>query len=247
VTSLMAWRMFSLTPLACGFGPRLVLSTTLVGCQLALIIALTFYAAQEVRESLGYRTLFVAAAALEIELVSRGMTVLGLGPLDDGLERNNPAARLATIGVWVACTLGAIGSNLGEGDETYTTLIPMMLDAIGLLAMGLLAAIATRGFMAVVVEHNRHAGVRLGAFFIAAGLPLAHAASGDWVSLEDTLGDFGMACAPEAMLMGVFLIVERRISRTPKQGARTRSFWSEAALPATAYLVLPLVWWRLAR
>jgi hypothetical protein len=246
-TSVMAWRIFSLTSLACDFGPRLVLSTALVSCQFALILVLTFYAAREVRESLGYRILFVAAAAVEIELVSRGMSVLGLGPLEDGLERNNRAARFAAVGVWVACTLGAIGSNLGEGDEIYTTLIPMTLAATGLLAMALLASIVTRGFKTVVVERDDYAGMRLGAFFISAGLPLAQAASGDWVSLTDTLVDYGVACVPEGILIGLFLLVEGCLSRDPDHGSRPRSFWSNALLPTAAYLALPLIWWRLFR
>jgi hypothetical protein len=245
-TSVMAWRIFSLTSLACGFGPRLVLSTALVSCQFALILVLTFYAAREVRESLGYRILFVGAAAVEIEVVSRGMSVLGLGPLEDGLERDNRAARYAAIGIWIACTLGAIGSNLGEGDEIYTTLIPMILDSVGLLIVGFLASIATRGFKTVVVERDDWAGVRLGAFFVSAGLPLARAASGDWVSLTDTLVDFGVACVPEGILVVVFLIVEGLILREPDR-PRPRSFWANDVLPTAVYLALPLILGRLFR
>jgi hypothetical protein len=132
--------MFSLMPLTCGLRPRIAHSLTLAGCYATLALVLTIHAAEQVRESLFYRALFLAAAARAIEVLSRGLAVFGLNPVVDGLERDNRAVRFATIGLWVERTAGAIGANLGEGDEIDTTLIPMALCTIGLLSLGFAAS-----------------------------------------------------------------------------------------------------------
>lgn len=232
------WRMFSLTSLARAARARTLLIIAGVACAVALWAALRFFAAREVRETIGYQLLFLAAGIIALEMSTHAFAALGLDAHGDALERNNPAALPAVIGLWIAVTNCAIGANLGEGDDIFTTLVPLALAALILIGFGLGWSAGTRGFAGVVVERDRAAGLRCGGALIAASLPLAKAASGDWVSLSATLRDFAAALPFEALLLAVTLAVESAGQRARRAGRAWASRPGGCVLPALAYLGL---------
>lgn len=174
-------------------------------------------AAKEVRETVGYQVLFVAATAVAFGFATRGLAVLGIDLIADGVERYNPAAQIACGGLWVAITICSGGANLGEGDFVFTTIGPFVFAELLLLAFAAGFSVATSGFEAIVIEHNVWAGVRFAGWLIAGSLPLAWAASGDWVSAEATLHDFGRTVPVLLGLLACGITIERRGNavRTP--------------------------------
>jgi hypothetical protein len=212
------------------------MAVTLGGCYLALLLALATYATAEVSSSAGYCLLFLGWGAIATEAVTRGLAALGLDADADGLERNNAAARFTIGGAWIACTCCAIGANLGEGDELNTTSVPLVWCATALLAVACVVALATRGFAAVTVERERAAGLRLGAMFVAASIPLAHAASGDWVSIQATAADFQSALPSMIRVLGLALAAEMWFVREWRRN-RVDAVWSRGMLPSAIYVL----------
>jgi hypothetical protein len=233
-------RLCLVTSLSCGPAPRLVIGEVLGGYYVALWLALTFFAAEEVRASMGYRLMFLAAGVLLLELVAGGIALLGLDSCADGLERNNAAARIAFLGLCVGCMVCAIGANIGEGDDIGSTFVPLALCALGLLGSGLALAAGSRGYANVTIEHDVRAGVRLGASFIGVSLPLSQAASGDWESLEATLTDFGSAVPWVSAIVALSLAMEAWLRRSRRPAVGTSS-WAYAVIPAASNLLLGAV------
>jgi hypothetical protein len=206
-------RVLVFTSLARPFETRITLFLTQPVCLIVLWLFIATEAASEVRNTVGYQWLFVTATAVAFGVATTGLSVLGLDPVADVLERHNHAALIAIAGLWVAVTVCSAGANLGEGDTVFTTLIPLALSVIILLAFTLVYAAATSGFSAIAIAHNTFAGIRLASFLIAASFVLARAGSGDWVSLSATLADFSKALPPLAALLAVAIAVERYAAR----------------------------------
>jgi len=165
----------------------------------------------------------------------------------DGFERQNVAARIAIIGLWIAVTICAIGANIGEGDEIETTLLPLGLCAGNLLAVAVGLSMATRGFSPVAIERDRAAGVRIGSLFVASSVPLARAASGDWVSTEATVRDFAVTGPMLVALVVCAAVAEAWFTRARRDTLREGSLWAHGVLPATGYFFLVTAAWRFIR
>lgn len=240
-------RIWAVGTLAGEATPRRRMLWLLGGCGVGLWLVLRFFAAQEVRESIGYQWLFVMAWIVAVDVGARGLALMGLDLEADGFERRNPAARSALAGYCIAVTLGAIGANLGEGDELSTTLFPLGLAVAGVLAVALGMASASRGFATVTVERDAAAGLRMGGLFVAAGVPLARAASGDWFTMGATLRDFG-ATGPWLIALVVVAVAMEVWWRKMKRGnGREKSAWRERVLPLVAYAGIAALAWRSIR
>ena len=187
------------------------------------------------------------AAFMSLARISHLMKTRGLDLETDGFERQNVAARIAIIGLWIAVTICAIGANLGEGEEIETTLFPLGLCAGGLLAVALGLSMATRGFSPVAIERDRAAGVRIASLFVASSVPLARAASGDWVSTEETVRDFAVAVPTLVALVVCAAVAEAWFTRARRNTPREGSLWAHGVLPATGYFFLVTAAWRFIR
>jgi len=202
-------RLFSLTPLACRRLHRWVVGLTLPVCLVFMLTVLRTWADPEVRSSPAYQLGFLiawGAALLWAHLVG---WLLGLGWLEQGLERGNPGAVWAGVGLTVGTTLAVAGANIGEGETMATTIGPMFLAVGALLGLWGLFTAMTGNTATVTVERDNAAGLRLGSVLVAWGLVLGRSVAGDWVSVEATLRDFlYQGLLPGLGLLGLAVVIE---------------------------------------
>jgi hypothetical protein len=198
-------------------------AATFFSCLGGLWISLTRFAAAEIRDDLAYQGLFVAGGAAAIAAATIGLCVLGIDAVDDGVARANPAACVATCGLWVAVTLCAIGSNIGDGDFVGTGFIPLAIGLAMLIGLTAVYSAATRMFAVITVDRSRAAGVRFAGFIIAAAVPVANAAAGNWVSVSATGHDFAITLPLLLGLLGLAIGLQKRAEKT--ETAAVSSSW----------------------
>lgn len=115
-------------------------------------------------------------------------------------ERNNPAPLPAFAGALLGVAALNVGSNLGRGDEAYTTLFPLALASALWVAFAVLIAACTPLLSTTVTDRRTTASVQLGAVWLTAGLILARAAAGDWISFTATTLDI-LGALPALLLL----------------------------------------------
>jgi hypothetical protein len=230
-------RLVSVDSLACESGPRVAYALTLLGCLIAVVVALQTLAPDNVRTSGNVRLLFIAATVAAIAITTLGFALLGIDALGDGIESNNPAARLSVLCLWPAVTICAIGANIGEGSFVGTTLMPLALTVIFLLMLAGIFSATTTAFTTIASDRDLGAAMRLAGVTLAWSLLLAHAAQGDWVSLRATLRDFIVAISESFGVLLFAIVVERRSSSSSREG----SFVSRAVVPAIGYVALAII------
>lgn len=189
----------------------------------------------EVRGDGWLQALFVAGGMTAIAVATEVAGLLGVNALADGIERRNRSARIAVVGLWIATTVCSIGANIGEGDTIGTTFGPLTIALGSLLLVLAVVSAATRGYVAIAMERSMAAGWRFAGLAIGASLPLAQAASGDWVSIEATLDDFVRAAPVLLALLAAAVGVEGFVARRP---VVTSDVWSRGIAPAAVFLAI---------
>lgn len=163
----------------------------------------------EVRSSVFYQAMFLAAWALVLTWVLWFGSLIGLDWLGDGIERQNRAAAWAGVGLTFGATLVVSGANIGQGPMEWTTLCPMFLASGSLLAFWALFSALRGNAAAIVVDRDRASGLRLAIMLLAWGLILGRAVAGDWVSLDATWRDVILQrLVPGLALLGLALVLE---------------------------------------
>lgn len=198
--------------------PGVVLVSALYAILLGIWIALATIAPENVRSSLSIQALFVAAGAVAIGIGTSYLTLLGIDPVADRIERGNRAAGIATVALWLAIAVCTIAANIGEGEFVATTFTPMIISLFVLFVVVFVLASVTQGFEPIVVDRSVPAALRLAGFLIACSVMLARAGAGDWISFASTTADFGRQLPGIAVLTGVAVFVERRASRRGANG-----------------------------
>jgi hypothetical protein len=198
VVCLFVWgfwlmRLWQIYSPRCPGWHRAVLTLGPLACLVTLAWAVSRYDSAEVRENGWYIFLFTAVGAVTLRLTLPLLNVLGLDVPGQAVAQRNAAALPAVVGAWLAATALNIGANIGEGDTIYTALGPLVL-ASALLAGFALAAVALTGASTAITSGREPtAGIRFGTLLLSASLPLARAASGDWISVEASCGKFAAA------------------------------------------------------
>ncbi len=208
-------RLFEAAPLTCPPRPRLILAAIFAFALAVHWVVAVGFAPANVRTEPGIQALFVVAHALLALAATHAMAALGLSAIEDGIERNNEAARIAIGAVWLALGICATGAELGEGDSVVTFFAPLVMSALALLALAAAFSAGSRAFAAITQERDRAAGIRFAGLALGWSLPLAQAAHGDWVSLAATAIDFARELPLLLAMLALALVVERR-SPTPR-------------------------------
>jgi hypothetical protein len=205
-----------------------------------LLVVLEQLADPEVRGDVFYKALFSAAAALTLLGVGLLAAMLGVGAIDDAIERRNPAAAWAICGAWLATTLVNCGANIGTGPTIYTTLGPMLmaLAALAVLWVGFTAV--TENHISIGVDRDRASGVRLAGLLVAWGLIFGRAIAGDWVSVQGTLDDFVAQGWPALALLVVAAVVEFLVR--PGRSRLAPRMLRAGVAPAALYLAMAAAW-----
>ncbi len=169
---------------------RGVLVLTPPACLSTLALAVSRYYSAEVRGNAGYILLFTAVGAVILRATLTLLNLLGLDVVGSAVGQRNAAVLPAIVGAWLAGLTLNIGANIGEGRTVYTALGPLVLACALLAGFALLVGTITQVSDSIVSGRNLAAGLRFGALMLGAGLPLAVAASGDWVSIHGILHKF---------------------------------------------------------
>lgn len=193
----------------CPTGLRLLLIAVPPALLASLAWMLHAYAPADVKNDPGYLTLFCAVGAVTLYAGCALASVLGMNPISDGIERVNSGVVAAVVGLWFGVTALNVGSNIGAGATITTTLFPLAI-ACGEIGLFAIAVAWCSGFTeAVARDQSLAAGFRFAGFVFSASLPLARAASGDWVSYSATMRDLMMAAPALACLLVAATILER--------------------------------------
>jgi len=188
---------------------RLVYFTGPLVCLSLLYLVLRQWAADDVRDSGTYLTLYMLAGAAWVGLGAQALRFLGVSPRDDVIERQNLAAAVATAGALVGITLCFAGANIGNGPGWWVVVFSATLSTGGFFLLWAVVEWLTGVSEMVTVERTSGSGLRLGGFLAGAGIVLGRAVAGDWVSAEATVRDFVAVAWFVLPLAAVAVIIER--------------------------------------
>jgi hypothetical protein len=163
----------------------------------------------DVRHDPAYLAFYLVFGAAWL-VPGRGLFGLfGISWQDDALERRNAAAAWAVAGGLAGLTAGYAGANLGDGPGWWCVLFAGGLATAAWLVAWSVVQAAGDVAEAITVERDTDAGIRLGAFLLAAGLLCGRGAAGDWTSPLQTAIEFGAAWPLLPLTLGAAW-VERR-------------------------------------
>jgi hypothetical protein len=152
---------------------------------------------------------------MSLRLTVAFMHVLPLQLPADVTERANPAVIPAFAGAMFAVTALNVGSNLGQGAEASSTLFPLGLSWLIWMTFAVATASLTPLLSAAVVERKVAASMQLGLVWLTAGLVLARADAGDWVSFDATVIDLLGTLPALAVLLAAARWLARRSTVLP--------------------------------
>ena len=211
----------------------LLLAVPLV-CAAVLFWVLVRYAASDVRDAPVYLFLYMTLGAAWLGVGgSLVLPLFGLSARDDVIERGNQAAAFAISGALLGITLCFAGGNIGDGPGWWVVVFCALLSTGALFVLWTFLDRSTHLHDAVTIDRDPAAGLRLGGFFVGAGLILGRSVAGDWESAAGTLVDFLIAAWPVLVLWGAAVGVERRLQTSPE--APDRTLVSAGLVPALLY------------
>lgn len=172
---------------------RPILALTPVVCLAGLFVLLRTAASFDVRNAPTYLAFYLVFGAAWMVPGRALFSLLGISWRYDALELRNPAAAWAVAGGLAGLLACYAGANVGDGPGWWCVAVAGGLGtAVWFLAWRVVQAVGDVA-EAVTVERDRDAGIRLGAFLLAAGLLCGRGAAGDWTSPEQTLIEFADA------------------------------------------------------
>jgi hypothetical protein len=188
---------------------RFIFIVAPVACSAMLFLVLRWWAADDVRNSGTYLLFYMVAGAAWIGACGQLLSLLGISPRDDAVERQNLAAAFATAGALAGITFCFAGANVGNGPGWWVVVFSAGLSTGAFFVLWALVENLTGISERITIERADGAGLRLAGFLIAMGMILGRAAAGDWVSAEATVRDFVMVAWPVMPLAGAAVVVER--------------------------------------
>jgi hypothetical protein len=209
------WCFTCLTSNAFGRGQSLVALALVApaACTALLLALLRRYASFDVRDDALYLAFYTTMGAAWIGIVARLSGLLGLSFRDDWLERRNPAATCAGIGLLLGSTCAFGGANIGDGPGWWVVVFCAVLSTSALAVAWWLCGASSGVMEKVILDRSISAGVRLGAFLVAAGIIAGRSVAGNWENTSATFVDFAAlswVLLPYALVIG---FVERQHAR----------------------------------
>ena len=163
-------RLLGLPTLTSGRSARWIVGITPVACFVLVLAVLRNLADLEVRDSLALQAAFLIAWGAVMIWVHVLGSLIGLEPLEHGVEARNPVAVWAGVGLMLGATLATAGANIGQGPTVATTLGPMFLAVGGLMTLWATFCLVTGCVAAVTVDRDLPSGLRMAALPVALGL-----------------------------------------------------------------------------
>jgi hypothetical protein len=191
------------------------------------------------REVVGHaddQVLFLAGGAVWLWGTAAATSVFGISPIDDAIERANPAAACAVCGaLWGSMAIYS-GANVGSGATIWTTLVPALVaTSVWLVLWALVEAISSVS-ESIAVERDLAGGIRHGGWLLASGVVLGRSVAGDFVSWEGTFADMGRTAWPAIPLAMGAVALHLRLRPTP--AVPHPKLISAGILPAVFFVAL---------
>ncbi len=214
-----------------------------IACLLMLLLVLRWWAADDVRESGTYLTFYTVMGAAWVGFCSLWLSLLGVRPRDDVIERQNLAAAFATAGALGGITFSFAGANVGNGPGWWVVVFSASLSSLAFFGLWALFEWLTGISESVTVERSGGAGLRLGGFLAATGIILGRAVAGDWVSARATVQDFAALAWPVLPLAVLAVLIERlRLSDADAHDGGSFAGFFVAAVYLTVACLYVFVW-----
>ena len=204
-------RIRTLRPGRTAAGP---LAGALALCTAMLFLVLTTWASFDVVSDPRYVFMYLVLGLAWLRLSTFLFPLVGLSLRDDLFERRNRAALATTIGGLAALTLCYAGANIGNGPGWWVVVFSAALATGTLLLAWILLGQITGVTESVTIGRDPAAGLRLGAFLVAAGMVLGRAVAGDWYSAADTVADFLIVMPALLALLVAGVVIERTVRTT---------------------------------
>lgn len=217
-------------------------------CAAAIYAVLRLYSSFDVRDNPVYIRFYLLMGMAWVGVAARFLLPwFGLSSRDDVVERKNPAAAHAIGGALLGVALCFAGGNIGNGPGWWVVVFSAALSTAAFFLLWALLDRFTGLADAVTVERDPASGIRLAGYFLGSGLILGRAVAGDWVSVEQTVIDFGKVAWPVLLLWLAALLLERNFR--PTKEAPLPSPLTHGLAPLGAYVALAFFflaqagWW----
>lgn len=208
-------------------------------CAAAIYAVLRLYSSLDVRDSPVYTRFYLLMGMTWVGVAARFLLPwFGLSSRDDVVERKNPAAAYAISGALVGVALCFAGGNIGNGPGWWVVVFSAALSTAAFFLLWTLLDRFTGLADAVTVERDPASGLRLAGYFVGSGLILGRAVAGDWVSVEQTVIDFGKVAWPVLLLWLAAVLLERTFR--PTKETPLPSPLTHGLAPLGAYVALAL-------
>jgi hypothetical protein len=184
----------------------------------AIWVVLHHFASADVRNEPTYIWLYFLFGIAWLGVALKVLPWWGLSARDDVGEQQNPAAIPAMMGAALGISACYAGANIGDGPGWWCVLWAGALATaswfLSLWVVGHYGQLVEH----VTVERDTGAGIRLGAFLLAAGIICGRGAAGDWTDAMQTVAEFAAAWSLAPLVL-VVLYVEHRLRPTPHRPA----------------------------
>ncbi len=161
-TVIWCLRIFKLPLLVCPSRRRIPFVIVLIVCLILDLIVLRMLADHQVRDDFRYIGLFLTVGIAWFMLTMQSMQLLGVSPVEDALEKSNPAATIFICCTLLATTFVYAGSNIGEGQPSGRPEFSAPVHC-------LFCNCSTRSFLTLPIRSPSHrdtsAGLRAGGVF----------------------------------------------------------------------------------
>jgi len=238
-TSLWNVRLVRRTPIRKPIGLRLALAITPVLSLAGLVMVLMLWAdPKEVIGHLDYQLLFFVGGGAWLFWTILVLPMLGISPLDDAIERSNPAAVSAVCGAMLGSMAIYAYSNIGAGPTIWTTIAPAFVGTVAWLILWLIIELISRPSEAITIDRDEATGIRLAGWLLACGLIIGRSAAGDWTSWESTWSGMWQLAWPVVLLAIGAIVLNFMFRPTPQ---RPQSGFASAGLvPAIVFVLLAI-------
>jgi uncharacterized membrane protein YjfL (UPF0719 family) len=218
-------------------GIRVVMAATPAVALAILWLVLSRWAdPSEVVGHLDYQLLFLAGGTLWLWTTAVSMQLLGIHPIDDALDRSNPAAAAAVAGALLGSMAVYAGANIGSGATIWTTVFPAFVATVVWLVLWAVVEAMSSPSEAITVERDLAAGIRHGGWLVASGMVLGRSVAGDFVSWDATFSDLlRMAWPAVPLAMGA---VALHLRLRPTEQVPHPKVFMAGVLPAAFFVVL---------
>lgn len=209
------------------------------------IVTLNMFADPQVVEHLDYNVLFLFGALGLIAIGARASPLLGIHVRDDVIDRDNPAAMIAVLGLLLGTSLIYALANIGTGPTIWTTVVPAIIAVGGLWALAMLITACGGGWIdAVTIDRDVASAIRFGGAMVGIGLILGRAAAGNWISWDKTFEDLqrfgGPALVPATLSIGFQHWLKPR-PQSPRPDVLAAGIWPATMMIAIAIALISLL------